>query len=113
MYNTQMAQQQGAFNAPNEVHQNRPQIIFDDEVKEILNKVYPEMINGMINLAIKRFAETKEFKDYFVRKEFREEVVVKEESREVEENAPDFNINNNTSNPAPSTNSAISAVSAW
>ena len=111
MYN----QPQGAFNAPQEMQQPKPSIVFDDEVKDILSKTYPEMINGMINLAIKRFAETREFKEYFVRKEFREQIAVKEEVEEKEDNfyetqpaqAP-------ATTPVPEqSSSVISAVSAW
>ena len=106
--------QQGAFNAPQEISQPKPSIVFDEEVKEILNKSYNEMINGMINLAIKRFAETKEFKEYFVRKEFRETIEVKEE--ELEENSDNFNKTQTTSIPSTQTvqtTPAGSAVSAW
>ncbi len=110
-------QTQPGFNNPTEVVSPKPNIIFDDETKEILNQTYKEMINGMINLAIKRFAETKEYKEYFVKKEFRELVIVKEETEEI---TPDFNETPSTSNLTPvqstsgnNSNSAISAVSAW
>ncbi len=116
-------QPQTGFNNPTEVVSPKPNIIFDNETKEILNQTYNEMINGMINLAIKRFAETKEYKEYFVKKEFRELVIVKEE---FEETTPDFNETSSTSNSTQvhstpgnnlnnlnNSNSAISAVSAW
>ena len=113
MYNTQ----QGAFNAPQEMQQPKPTIVFDDEVKDILSKTYPEMINGMINLAIKRFAETKEFREYFVRKEFREQFQPKENEEELEENYVNFNETQATAQTAApvqeQSSSVISAVSAW
>jgi len=102
---------QGTFNTPQEIQ--RPTIIFDDEVKEILQKTYNEMINGMINLAIKRFAETKEFKDYFARKEYREIIQPKENIEEPQ--VTNENVVAQVSQPsqAPQQNSAISAISAW
>jgi hypothetical protein len=103
---------QGAFNAPHDATP-KPTIVFDDEVKEILQKTYPEMINGMINLAIKRFAETNEFKEYFVRKEFREEIVVKEEAQQPNVEAPVAQSTQPQTSIPESNSSVISAVSAW
>jgi len=111
------------FNTPtnhtNTTPKQRPTIIFDDEVKEILENSYDEMINGMINLAIKRFAETKEYKEYFVKKEFRESIEIKEEILGPSQEEATSQImaspahTSQTSQSIPESSSGISAVSAW
>ena len=42
----------------------------DPKVLEYITMVYPEMASAMINIAIKKFAETEDFWDYFVKDEF-------------------------------------------
>jgi hypothetical protein len=42
----------------------------DEATKEILNQTYPEMSNALINIAIKKFAASRDFRSYFIRKEF-------------------------------------------
>jgi len=127
MYNQMNPQVNPAdgFNTPtnhtntNLTPKQRPTIIFDDEVKEILENSYDEMINGMINLAIKRFAETKEYKEYFVKKEFRESIEIKEEILgPSQEEATSQTMtspvqSSQTSQSIPESSSGISAVSAW
>jgi hypothetical protein len=43
----------------------------DPKVLEYITMVHPEMASAMINIAIKKFAETEDFWDYFVKDEFR------------------------------------------
>lgn len=54
----------------------QPGITFklDNKVQEILNSVHPELVNAMVGIAIKKFAQTPEFIDFYVREEFKQVV---------------------------------------
>ena len=69
-------QQTPQYNAPAQVQQAT--VVFDQETQEILNSVYPEMKNALVNLAIKRFSKEPEFVEYFLMKELRGNVEVQE-----------------------------------
>ena len=97
------------FNQPQQVQKQSP-IVFDSEVKEILNNTYPEMINALVNISIKKFAKTSEYKNYFLIKDYRESFEVQEEQEEVQIEAP---VSQPQPQPEPQSSSVISAVSAW
>jgi len=64
---------------------NKITILVDEETIDLMQKMYPELISAGFNVAIKKFAETKEFQKYFLKKEFRDEVIVKETDEEIPE----------------------------
>ncbi len=52
---------------------NASSFIPDAKTKEILERTYPEMTNSMINIAIKKFSESTDYVNYFVREEFKQQ----------------------------------------
>ena len=66
----------------------------DIKVLEYIQMVHPEMASAMINLAIKKFAESEDFWNYFVKDEFqsvaqKEQLLEKSKSSEpIQEEAP-------------------------
>ena len=74
--------------------QNNVAFIADSKTIEILNVIHPELVTGLINIAIKKFAETEDFHDYFVKDEFKQvieppkkSVAQKEQIAQEEQNA--------------------------
>jgi len=62
----------------------------DIKVLEYIQMVHPEMASAMINIAIKKFAESEDFWDYFVKDEFKsfaqkEQLLEKSKPEEKEE----------------------------
>ena len=58
----------------------------DEYTKELLSMVYPELANALINIAIKKMAETNDFHDYFIKQELKDKaemmVAPKEEKQD-------------------------------
>jgi hypothetical protein len=44
----------------------------DAFTKELLSMTYPELTNALVNIAIKKMAETSDFHDYFIKNELKE-----------------------------------------
>ena len=109
------------YNAPQPAPNKTPNavnFIADQETIEILNNAYPESINGLINLAVKKFSETIEYQKYFLLKDLRDiqEIVTQQESevpQQTQAQVPQNNQNTqtNTSSAAPVGASPISV--AW
>ncbi len=59
---------------------NASSFIPDAKTKEILERTYPEMTNSMINIAIKKFSESTDYVNYFIRDEFKQQVREAQES---------------------------------
>ena len=55
---------------PQSVSPNSVTFTADNKVLEFIGMIHPEMASAAISLAIKKFAETEEFWNYFVRDEF-------------------------------------------
>jgi len=100
--------------------------VLDDETYEILSKTYPESIPSLINIAIKRFSESKEYQKYYLKKEFRDQGKIESLVDSVEEEVSFEDQQSNTiasnhSNPpaasqqtAPAQSSPASPISvAW
>ncbi len=51
---------------------NSSSFVPDVKTKEILERTYPEMVNALVNLAIKKFSEDTDYAAYFVREEFKQ-----------------------------------------
>ncbi len=69
---------------------NSSTFVPDVKTKEILDRTYPEMLNAMVNLALKKFSEDPDYAAYFVREEFRsiaEAKTVKEEPKQATKNS--------------------------
>jgi hypothetical protein len=60
----------------------------DAKTKELVERVYPELTNAFINLAIKKFSESSDYADYFVREEFKQVAQEEVKEKKQEESAP-------------------------
>ncbi len=58
--------QQPAIQPPNTATFN-----LDTKTREILSSVHPELLNALVNIAIKKFSTDSDFINYFVRDEFK------------------------------------------
>jgi len=58
--------------APQAQVPNNVTFVADSKTVELLNVIHPELVTGLINIAIKKFAETSDFHDYFVKDEFKQ-----------------------------------------
>jgi len=114
MYNQNQPQYQPAQQAAlaQQPVQRKTQIIYDEEVKEIFESTYPEMVSALVNIAVKKYAKSSEFKNYFLRKDLRSQKDIEEEIEE-EEIIDNFNKPSGTSQQQAPVSTAPSAVSAW
>ena len=86
MFNQPQAAQPQAQTQPQQP--KKISIVLDDESYEILANAYPEIVQHLINIAIKRFSETLDYEKYYLRKEFRDQNKIAELANS-EENIPD------------------------
>ena len=86
MFNQPQAAQPQAQTQPQQ--SKKISIVLDDESYEILANAYPEIVQHLINIAIKRFSETLDYEKYYLRKEFRDQNKITELANS-EENIPD------------------------
>ena len=61
----------------------------DTKTRELIERVYPELTNAFVNLAIKKFSESSDYADYFVREEYK--VQAQEEAKEKKQEEPSSN----------------------
>jgi len=80
-YNIPQPAPQPAPQAVPVVNPNTATFIADVEVLGIIGSVHPELASAMINIAIKKFAEDKDFAAYFVKAEFKKQAEINSESR--------------------------------
>jgi hypothetical protein len=95
-YQQPAPQQPQGYNQPPQTEQptqqpptNSATFTADTKVLEYITMVHPEMASAMINIAIKKFAETEDFWDYFVKDEFQKiaqkEQLLKESKTDISE----------------------------
>jgi hypothetical protein len=63
----------------------------DEETVKLIRMMHPELTNAALNIAVKKFAESSDFFDYFIREEFKEVVekeIKREETKQKEESKP-------------------------
>ena len=88
MYNQQPMAAQQPTQPTQPTQSKKISIVLDDEAYEILANAYPEIVQHLINIAIKRFSETLDYEKYYLRKEFRDQSKITELINH-EENIPD------------------------
>jgi len=91
---------------------NKITILVDEETIDLMQKMYPELISAGFNVAIKKFAETKEFQKYFLRKEHRNEIQTKETNEEIPE-IPSAPKSEQKSAPVAESESNVLDFSSW
>jgi len=91
---------------------NKITILVDEETIDLMQRMYPELISAGFNVAIKKFAETKEFQKYFLRKEHRNEIQTEETDEEIPE-IPNTPKSEQKSAPAAESESNVLDFSSW
>jgi hypothetical protein len=87
-----------------QVEPNTNSFIADANVQQLIQMVHPELASAMINIAIKKFSESSDFVNYFMKDEYKE--YKEKENRELqsgaqEEQPSNAPVSQPASTPAP------------